>query len=205
MSFSNEYFDKEFANVPVMGIFRSLGLERSIELCTIAWDSGVESVEVPVMSQDDLDVLSAVVAAGRERGKDVGAGTIVSPELVDAVAAAGAKFTVAPGFDLDVVERCAAIGMPHLPGIATSSEIQRALRADLNWLKAFPASNLGPSWIKNQSGPFPTVNFVATGGVTSQNAEQFLDAGCRVVALGSAFAKESEITEVGRIIASRRA
>ena len=198
---SDSYFEQTFADVPVMGIFRRQGLERTLRLAEVAWAAGVRIVEVPVMSKDDLPVLRAVVDAGRDRGFDVGAGTIISVDQLADVAATGAAFTVAPGFSVEVAKASAERGLPHIPGVATGTEIQAALAVGLTWLKAFPAERLGPAWIRHQSGPFPQVRFVATGGVTAESAQSFLDAGCRVVALGSAFDNEEQIAKVGALLA----
>lgn len=201
---SDNYFESAFADVPVMGIFRRQGLERTVELAEAAWNAGVRIMEVPVMGEDDLPVLRAVADAARGRGYDVGAGTITSVEQLEPVRDAGAGFTVAPGFDPDVASASIALGLPHIPGVATGSEVQAALRAGLTWLKAFPAERLGPEWIRHLHGPFPQVRFVATGGITPKTARAFLEAGCRVVALGSAFGSQSEIAEVGEMLASTR-
>ncbi|HKP05939.1 MAG TPA: bifunctional 4-hydroxy-2-oxoglutarate aldolase/2-dehydro-3-deoxy-phosphogluconate aldolase [Microbacterium sp.] len=200
---TDAYFTRTFADVPVMGIFRRQGLARTLELAETAWAVGVRIMEVPVMGPEDLPVLHAVVEAGRARGVDVGAGTIISADQVGAVAEAGAAFTVAPGLDPEVAAASKAHGLPHIPGVATGSDIQAALKQGLTWLKAFPAERLGPAWIRHQSGPFPQVRFVATGGVTPDTAGDFLAAGCRVVALGSAFDNEEQITTVGALLQGR--
>lgn len=201
---SDAYFESAFADVPVMGIFRRQGLERTLELAESAWNAGVRIMEVPVMGAEDLPVLRAVAQAARMRGFEVGAGTIISPDQLASVRDAGAGFTVAPGFDPEVAAASVALGMPHIPGVATGSEVQAALRAGFTWLKAFPAERLGPAWIRHLHGPFPQVRFVATGGVTPQTAPAFLEAGCKVVALGSAFGTQHEIAEVGEMIRSAR-
>jgi 2-dehydro-3-deoxyphosphogluconate aldolase / (4S)-4-hydroxy-2-oxoglutarate aldolase len=195
-----EYFESTFADVPVMGIFRRQGLARTLQLADAAWTAGVRIMEVPVMGPDDLPVLRAVADAARERGLDVGAGTITSVEQLQAVADAGAAFTVAPGLDAEVAAASIARGLPHIPGVATGTEVQAALRLGMTWLKAFPAERLGPAWIRHLHGPFPHVQFVATGGITPETAMSFLDAGCRVVALGSAFDTEEQIAKLGAIL-----
>jgi 2-dehydro-3-deoxyphosphogluconate aldolase/(4S)-4-hydroxy-2-oxoglutarate aldolase len=185
-SHSTTFFDDLFATQPVMAILRGFDPAQTVALCERAWDSGIDVVEVPVQSEDALPSLHAAIAAGRDRGRPVGAGTIVTMGQARRVYEAGAVFTVAPGYDPQVAAECAALGLAHLPGVATSSEIGQALRAGYSWLKAFPASELGSGWIRAQLAPFPTVKFVATGGVDADNAGDFLAAGCRVVAVGSA-------------------
>jgi 2-dehydro-3-deoxyphosphogluconate aldolase / (4S)-4-hydroxy-2-oxoglutarate aldolase len=200
---TDAYFAQTFGEVPVMGIFRRQGLERTLRLADAAWDAGVRIMEVPVMEPDDLVVLRAVADKARERGLDVGAGTVISVEQIEAAKSHGAAFTVAPGFDPEVAAASVEAGLPHIPGVATGSEVQAALRAGFTWQKAFPAERLGPAWVKHLHGPFPQVRFVATGGVTPETAQSFLDAGCRVVALGSAFDTEEQIAKLGVILRSR--
>ncbi|MFJ3659776.1 bifunctional 4-hydroxy-2-oxoglutarate aldolase/2-dehydro-3-deoxy-phosphogluconate aldolase [Streptomyces sp. NPDC090119] len=179
-------FDRIFAKAPVMAILRGMSLEKSVELASIAWDLGIECVEVPVQSQEAAEVLAAVVAAGAERGKPVGAGTVTTAERLAWAVSAGAAFTVAPGLDAEVARASVAAGLPHLPGVATATDVQAARALGLDWLKAFPASVLGPDWFRAMRGPFPEVPFVATGGIDASNAAAYLVAGAKVVAVGSA-------------------
>lgn len=200
MSFSSEWFEKEFQAAPVMAILRGMGVERSLELAAVAWDLGIHAVEVPIQSATDREALAAVVEAGAARGKKVGAGTIVDRTTAAQAAEAGAAFTVSPGLDIDVVRESERLGMPSIPGVATASEVQLAGREGLTWLKAFPAAVLGPSWFTTMRGPFPDVRFVATGGINARNASSFLDAGVRVVAVGSALADETELARLAEVM-----
>lgn len=202
-SHSTTFFDRLFADRPVLAILRGFDPARTVALCERAWDVGIDVVEVPVQSADALPSLHAAIAAGRDRGRPVGAGTIVTPEQARSAYDAGAVFTVAPGYDPEVAAECAALGLAHLPGVATSSEIGQALRTGHTWLKAFPASELGTGWIRAQLAPFPTVRFVATGGVDAHNAGDFLAAGCRVVAVGSALQDPRQLDLLGHLTATR--
>ncbi|MGV8881997.1 MAG: bifunctional 4-hydroxy-2-oxoglutarate aldolase/2-dehydro-3-deoxy-phosphogluconate aldolase [Rhodoglobus sp.] len=188
---SNEWFDREFAASPVMIIMRGLGVERSLELSALAWDIGVATVELPIQNPEDLEALKAVVALGAERGRTVGAGTVLNAKHVAQAAEAGATYTVSPGLDSDVIKESLDAGLPTLPGVATASEVQAGMRLGLTWFKAFPAAALGPGWISAMHGPFPGAKFVATGGVNVTTAPSFLTAGARVVSLGSALNDES--------------
>ncbi|MDY7529746.1 MULTISPECIES: bifunctional 4-hydroxy-2-oxoglutarate aldolase/2-dehydro-3-deoxy-phosphogluconate aldolase [unclassified Cryobacterium] len=181
-------FDELFARTPVMAILRGYSPERTVELANNAWDLGVDCIEVPIQNTEALDALTATVTAGKLRGKHVGAGTVVTLEHVRQAAEAGAAFTVSPGLKASVVRASIAAGMPTLPGVATATEIETALDLDLDWVKAFPAAELGPSWFTAMSAPFPQIKFVATGGMGAGNAREFLDGGAKVVSLGSALA-----------------
>jgi len=182
----NTWFEYGFASSPYMAILRGYGTTRTLELARAGWQIGIDLVEVPVQSSEDLAVLGTTVQAGRALGRHVGAGTVRTAEQVEAVVDAGAAFIVSPGLNEDVVRAAARRGIPALPGVATASEVDRALAWGLTWLKAFPAVVLGPAWITQMHGPFPTAQFVATGGISTANAEDFLRAGARGVAVGSA-------------------
>lgn len=192
--------DALLSPTPVMAILRNYPPKEAVELATRAWDLGIELVEVPVQDPEAMPTLDAVVAAGRERGAPVGAGTVTSVDQLRDVHRRSVAFTVAPGLDVDVVTASQSLGLPHLPGVSTASEIQAALRCGLTWLKAFPASVLGPAWFSAMRGPFPHVSLVATGGVDAHNAPEFLDAGARVVAVGSALAQPSQVERLAELL-----
>jgi Entner-Doudoroff aldolase len=192
-------FATVFARCAVMAILRGHGPERTVELARTAWDLGIACVEVPVQSPQTREALAATVRAAQGRDVVVGAGTVTSPERVRESLAAGAAFTVAPGVDETVARASLDAGLAHLPGVATASDIQRALALGLTWLKAFPAAQLTPAWLAAMRGPFPEVSFVATGGVDSRNARAFLDAGAGAVAVGGALERPDELPALARL------
>jgi Entner-Doudoroff aldolase len=196
----NSSFGELFSGAPLMAILRGLGVERSLTVATSAWDLGIEVVELPVQTPTDVEALRAVVEAGRARGLRVGAGTVVAPEHVRQAKDAGAEFTVSPGFDAEIVRASHAAGMPSLPGVATATEVQHALKEGLTWLKAFPASLLGTGWFGAMRGPFPQAVFVATGGMDAATAPAFLAAGVRVVAVGSALEDPAQLPALAELL-----
>ena len=196
---SNDGFDALFAGQRLMAILRGFGVERSVALARQAWALGIECVEVPIQSPADVDALRAVVAAGEDAGMSVGAGTVVSLDLVRQAHVAGAAFTVSPGYDLAVARASFDAGMPPLPGVATATEVQAAMKDGLTWLKAFPASGLGSAWFSAMAGPFPAARFVATGGMDASNAGEFLARGAQVVAVGSALGDPDQLPLLAQI------
>lgn len=204
MTMDNSGFEKLFGNAPLMAILRGMGVERSLAVSTTAWDLGIDVVELPIQTAEDVEALTVVAAAGRERGKVVGAGTVVSLEHVAQAASAGAAFTVSPGLDLEVVRASHDAGMISMPGVATASEVQSAVKAGLTWLKAFPASVLGPQWLGAMRGPFPQVRFVTTGGMSAENAGEYLRAGASVVAVGSALEDPQQLPRLAALLDERR-
>ncbi len=133
---------------------------------------GIRCAEITLRTAAGLEAIR------RLRHRDdilVGAGTVVTPEQVDLVADAGAAFVVCPGFDGEVVDRCARRGMPVVPGVGTASEIQAAVRRGIRHLKLFPAGVLGGlAAVRAFAGPFPDVRFLPSGGVSAANAAEYL-------------------------------
>lgn len=185
------FFRDGFAKRRAMAILRGLSASETLALARTAWSADMALVEVPLQNDQAARALAAVVADAALRGHVAGAGTVTSLEIVERAASLGAAFTVAPGFDPDVAARSLELGMPHLPGVATGSEVQKALSLGYTWLKAFPASSLGSAWIASMLGPFPDASFVATGGITAGNAGEFLSAGAAGVSFGAGFASLS--------------
>lgn len=198
---SNAEFDEIFEGQPLMAIFRGLGVERSLELAERAWGLGINVLELPIQTEADLEALRVVAAAGRAAGRLVGAGTVVSTRHVELAAFAGAAFTVSPGFDPAVSRASAQAGMPPMPGVATATEVQAAMAMGLTWVKAFPASLLGPGWFSAMAGPFPGARFVATGGMDASNAGEFLARGVRAVAVGSALEDPAQLPALAALLA----
>lgn len=198
---SGDYFANRLAEIPVIGIFRGSTPERTLQLCEAAWNEGVQLVEIPVQSPDALPSLEVALAASD--GRAVGAGTVTTVEQLHDVLRRGAEFIVCPGMHVDVVRECVRRGVPVLPGVATASEIVDAVALGADWVKAFPASVLGAEWISAVRAPFPDVSFVATGGIDASNARAFLDAGCRGVAVGSAFGSPDAIAALRGAVAAR--
>lgn len=197
-------FDELLAGQVVVVILRGQAPETAVSMAEAVWDAGAGVIEVPIQGPDGAAALEATAVAGRRRGHPVGAGTVLTPGQVRQAQACGAAFTVAPGFSDDVLAASTAAGLPHLPGVATPTEVQRAVQAGCQWLKAFPASVLGTAWFREMRGPFPAVAFVATGGITAATAAGYLDAGARAVGVGSAATRPGGLEELLAALADRR-
>ena len=198
------WFDATFASAPLMAILRGTGVERAVQLATTAWDLGIDAVEVTLQSDEDLRALHEVARLAEERGKIVGAGTIVSARQIPLAIAAGARYLVSPGLDPRVVLAAQEHGIPMLPGVSTPSEVQIASALGLSWMKAFPAQWLGAGWFRHIRGPFPQVRFVATGGLDAGNVRSYLDAGVRVAAVGSALEDATQLDALAAVLRDAR-
>src|ERR1700735_745804 len=115
----------------------------------------------------------------------VGAGTVLDIATARTCLAAGAKFITSPGLDLEVVNFAVQAGVVVMPGVLTPSEIIAAVKAGADFVKIFPCAQVGGvDYLHALKAPFPTVRFIASGGVNQQTAGETLAAGARAVGIG---------------------
>jgi 2-dehydro-3-deoxyphosphogluconate aldolase / (4S)-4-hydroxy-2-oxoglutarate aldolase len=170
-------------------------------------DAGVHLFEVTFDAPSAADDLTAVRArlARRDDGPfQIGAGTVLHPEQLEAARAAGADFGVSPILDRTLVTRALTDGLPFIPGALTPSEIVAAWDAGATFVKLFPASAVGPALVRELRGPLPEVELIPTGGIDADNAAAFVAAGATAIGVGSALvqadptARRALIEAVGR-------
>ncbi|WP_141203068.1 bifunctional 4-hydroxy-2-oxoglutarate aldolase/2-dehydro-3-deoxy-phosphogluconate aldolase [Streptomyces griseorubiginosus] len=124
---------------------------------------GAHCAEVTFRTPDAEEVVKAMAAEG---GLVVGAGTILTAEQAERAVAAGARFLVSPGLDDEVLDVARALGVPIAPGVATATELMRAVRAGIDTVKLFPSEPLGGrAMLRALAAPFPGVRFMPTGGI----------------------------------------
>jgi 2-dehydro-3-deoxyphosphogluconate aldolase/(4S)-4-hydroxy-2-oxoglutarate aldolase len=187
MGTQQDFFNEHLSKTPIIAILRGFSAERAVKLAEEAWNSGIGLVEVPIQDESGRIALNAVASRANDLGRQVGAGTVLKADDVNFAHSIGCSFTVAPGFDPQVVERATSLNVYHLPGVATATEVSNAQSLGLIWQKAFPARELGVGWISSMQGPFPAVKFIATGGIDVSNLSTFLDGGAHALGIGSAF------------------
>jgi 2-dehydro-3-deoxyphosphogluconate aldolase / (4S)-4-hydroxy-2-oxoglutarate aldolase len=128
----------------------------------------------------------------------VGAGTVLTTEQAESARAVGAAFGVAPGTNEEVVRASDALGLPFFPGVATASEIERALDLGRTVVKVFPAAQVGgPAFLRAVSATYPDVGFMPTGGIDAANVSDYL-AVPSVVACGGSWLVRPELIREGR-------
>ena len=134
---------------------------------------GIRMLEVTLRTAQALACMEAIARDVPEAV--LGAGTVRSAADARSAAAAGARFAVSPGYTSAVGQACRDLGLPLLPGVATGSEIMLCQQDGLTELKFFPALQAGGvAMLKAWGGPFADIRFCPTGGITAQNAGEFL-------------------------------
>ncbi|MCH7522014.1 MAG: 2-dehydro-3-deoxyphosphogluconate aldolase [Candidatus Marinimicrobia bacterium] len=135
----------------------------------------------------------------------IGAGTILDPETARLAILAGAEFIVSPILNLEVIKLAHRYDRLAIPGAFTPTEILTAWEAGADIVKVFPATALGPAFIKDVQGPLPQVKLCPTGGVTVENAGEFIAAGAACVGVGTDLLDKAAIAEGRYELLTRRA
>ena len=160
-------------DAPVIPVIVLNDVAHAVPMARALVAGGIRMLEVTLRTPQALACMEAI--AKEVPDAVVGAGTVRSAADAKAAANAGAKFAVSPGYTSAVGQACRDQGLSLLPGVATGSEIMMAQEDGYTELKFFPAMQAGgPAMLKAWGGPFFDVRFCPTGGVTPQNASEFL-------------------------------
>ncbi len=178
-------FAEAFAACPLVAVLRGLTPGEAAPIGDALVDAGFTLLEVPLNSPDPLASIAAM--AKRYAGRAiVGAGTVLTPQDVAAVADAGGALIVSPNTDPAVIRASVERGLISLPGYFTPSEAFAALHAGAHGLKLFPAEGAAPAFLKAQRAVLPKATKVlAVGGITPNTMPQWHAAGADGFGLGS--------------------
>lgn len=175
------------ADARCVGIIRARSAAEASAIGKALVSGGLTIVEVAYTTPD----ASSAIAALRAECPDaiVGAGTVLDEAAAFAAVSAGAQFLVSPAVVEDVLRAGRRYGLPVLPGAVTPSEIHLAMDLGADMVKLFPAGSLGVEFMRSISAAMPHVPFVPTGGVTADNALDWLDAGAVAVGVGGSLTR----------------
>ena len=185
----------------VVAVIRLTDASRLQAVAEALLEGGVRALEV-TMTVPRAVPLIETLAASVPAGVLVGAGTVLDGETARQVILAGARFVVSPVFRRAVVDTCHRYDVAAMPGCFTPSEILDAWEAGADVVKVFPATALGPGYFKDVLAPLPHVRLMPTGGVTRDNAGQWIAAGAVAVGVGTALVDKAAV-EQGRFDAIR--
>jgi len=148
-------------------------------------DGGIRALEVTMTVPGAVELIRRLVPT-LPAGVVLGAGTVLDADTAARVIDAGAQFVISPVFKRTVIGACHASGVAAMPGCFTPTEIFEAWEAGADLVKVFPATSLGPGFFKDVRGPLPHIKLMPTGGVTLDNAGDWIRAGAVAVGIGTA-------------------
>lgn len=174
-----------FTEMPVVAVLRYIKPEEIAEVGHALYDAGIRIIEVPLNSPDPFTSIDRLRQALGDRIV-AGAGTVLTTEQVDHLAAVGGEIAVAPNTDIKVIQRALEKQLTPMPGFATATEAFNAYHAGARYLKLFPVTTYGANHIRALSAVLPAdVVLLAVGGVGVHNAEEMMRAGAQGIGTGS--------------------
>ena len=183
-------------DAPVIPVIVIHDEKHAVPLARALISGGIRMLEVTLRTAASLGAIERISNEVPEA--IVGAGTVCNQADADAALRAGARFVVSPGYTAVLGRYCRQISLPLLPGVSTPSEIMMAMEDGYSELKFFPAiQSGGVAMLKAFSGPFEQVRFCPTGGISSQNAGEFL-ALKNVACVGGSWLAPNDLMVAGR-------
>ncbi|MGW7530741.1 bifunctional 4-hydroxy-2-oxoglutarate aldolase/2-dehydro-3-deoxy-phosphogluconate aldolase [Amycolatopsis sp. NPDC054798] len=180
---------REAVRQGVVGIVRTADAASAVAAARAVLDAGLKSVEVPLTNAGALVAIEELSAAYPDA--TIGAGTVLDESSATAAIRAGAQFLVSPSLHTEVLRTAHRYGVAALPGTGSVTEIVRAMEEGADAVKVFPASALGPQWIKDVRAALPQAPLVPTGGIAPEDVPLWLDAGAVACGIGSALTRGS--------------
>ena len=181
---------QRISETKLIAIFRKVPEDKLIATAEALVRGGVQAMEV-TFDHSRADCFGALVRQIRMLrdalgdGISIGAGTVLTPEEVEIAAGAGAELIVSPNMDEMVIRRTKELGLVSCPGAMTPTEIVTAYQAGADFVKLFPAEQLGVPFIKAMQGPLGHIPLLAVGGADVHNAGDFIKAGACGIGVGS--------------------
>ncbi|CUH96179.1 hypothetical protein P22_2268 [Propionispora sp. 2/2-37] len=173
-------------DVGVVAVVRAETEEQAKKIADACIAGGVTAIEMTFTVPDAHKVMESLAQMYSPEQLILGAGTVLDPETARIAILSGASYVVTPMLSLPTVTLCNRYHVPVMPGAATAKEAVEALEAGADVIKVFPGELYGPKVIKALKGPLPQANFMPTGGVTPDNAAEWIKAGAVAIGAGGA-------------------
>jgi 2-dehydro-3-deoxyphosphogluconate aldolase/(4S)-4-hydroxy-2-oxoglutarate aldolase len=175
---------QRLADCPVIAVIRMNDTSKLMKVIEALSDGGVKFLEITFTTPNAADLIKEI---SKKISSDfvVGAGTVLDPETARIAMLAGAKFVVSPSLNGETIKMTHRYDVMAIPGALTPTEILSAWDYGADIVKVFPATELSPKYFKDIKGPFPQIRLLPTGGVSIDNAGEFIKAGAFAVGVGT--------------------
>jgi len=167
----------------IVAVVRLDDYTRAVDVAQALVAGGITVLEFTLTGKGAIEAIAATRRALGEAAC-VGVGTVLKPEEAQAALDSGAQFVVTPAVRKAVIAACVKRNTPILCGGFTPTELLEAYEAGAELVKLFPAQLGGPRYIKHVLAPMPFLKIVPTGGVSAENARDYLAAGAVAVGIG---------------------
>ncbi|MCH4167220.1 MAG: bifunctional 2-keto-4-hydroxyglutarate aldolase/2-keto-3-deoxy-6-phosphogluconate aldolase [Megasphaera sp.] len=194
---------KKIQDIGVVSVIRGKTTEEAIAMADACIAGGVTAIELAFTTPRAHEVIEALSKKYADNAEVIiGAGTVLDAITARIAILSGAQFIVSPAFDLETVKLCNRYRIAVMPGTTTLNGVLAALEAGADVVKIFPGEILGMKAIKAIHGPVPQAPLMPTGGVSVDNAGDWIKAGCVAVGAGGALTgggkTAAQITETAK-------
>ncbi len=191
---------KKVLDEKLIVIVRGLEKEKMIPLAEAMYNGGIRLIEVTYAANGSIpkEVTAESIRLINEHfGGDmlVGAGTVLTTEQVELTKKAGGSYIISPNTNEEVIKKTRELGMVSMPGAFSPTEIEKAYEFGADFVKLFPASELGPSYVKAVRAPLSHIPLLAVGGIDHTNLKDYLKAGVCGFGMGSNIVDKKAIDE----------
>ena len=176
---------QKLREIGVVAVVRGATAEDGVKTADACIAGGVKAIELAFTTPDAPTAIRTLTEKYADDSSVViGAGTVLDTATARIAILAGARFIVSPAFDREVVEMCNLYRVVSCPGVMTPGGVVEALKAGADIIKIFPGDIVGQKMIKDIRGPLPQAALMPSGGVSAENAGEWLEAGCIAVSAG---------------------
>ncbi len=174
----------------ICAIIRGAETEKTAKIAQSLFDGGIKLIEVTFNTDKAIEMIEAIKRTMGDK-MYVGAGTVLDQETAKLAINAGAEFILSPSISEGMIKVCNRYGKVAIPGVMTPSEAVRAMELGADILKLFPASELGPGYLKSIRSPLNHIEFIAVGGINLENAKSFMKSGAIGLGIGGSLVDNS--------------
>ncbi len=200
---------KQITDTGVVAVVRAKDADQAKRITEACLAGGVNAIEITFTVPGAHKVVEELAASYSENDIVLGAGTVLDPETARIAILSGARFVVTPGLNLDAVKVCNRYQIPVMPGAVSVRDAVEAMEAGADIIKVFPGELIGPKIIKAFKGPLPQINLMPTGGVDTNNVQEWIKAGAVAVGVGgsltgpAATGNYQEITSRAKVLVEK--
>lgn len=183
----------EIQKAAIVPVVRKANEGNILNIVEALYTGGVKIIEITADSANFTDLMKIVQKKFPKNDLYIGVGTVLDAETARTAILSGAQFIVTPTLNEDTIKVSKRYGIPIISGAFTPTEILKAREQGADMVKVFPASILGPSYIKTILSPLPNIPIMVTGGITIDNMTDYLAAGSIAVGIGSDLVNTTEL------------
>ena len=188
----------------IVAIVRTDNAEKAKKVVEAISAGGIKVIEVTMSVPGAIEVIRELSGYCAQTGITLGVGSVLDPETARSAILAGAEYVVTPCLNPDVVKLCNRYQMLSMPGAMSVREVVEAMEAGADIVKVFPGELLGPQFIRAVHGPIPQAPLMPTGGVTVDNAKDWLAAGAVALGVGGSLTAGAKTDDYAAVTAAAK-